>query len=420
MPGAMGIWSTIQTQDDRTFCAVAISGGGTRAAAVGTKALKTLLEISVGFEDPDGKPIKSSLANEIDLICGISGGSFAAASWCLDLKTFDQRFVEKNIQRHIAMNAIGWRGIAAACSESYSRINWAAEHYDTYVFEGKTFSNLPARPILRIHATNLSLGQRFTFDTYTFESLNSDLGSYPIAYACAASSAFPGLLSPMTIRNFEPSRDLMSDLAYQANKRNARSDLNEALIVTTAEFYNNKTNNFVHLADGGLVDNQGLQSILDEFRTGGIINSRLNFSTPPLRRLIIININAGVEPGDEISTKSAPPGILPVLKQTLVASMDILSAKRWMEIKKEAASLYQSHIDRADQASFRDLEEPFLIEISFRNIRDAHLRNAAMALPTSFHLTKDQLDLIDNVVPTLIKEDPEMIRLLQSLNTTIR
>ncbi len=48
------------------------------------------------------------------------------------------------------------------------------------------------------------------------------------------------------------------------DQRNAREDLNKALKVRTRDYYNDKNNEYIHLADGGLVDNQGLQSILDE------------------------------------------------------------------------------------------------------------------------------------------------------------
>ncbi len=81
------------------------------------------------------------------------------------------------------------------------------------VFDKKTFAALPVRPVLRLHATNLALGQRFTFTRETFTSLSSDLNSYPLGYACAASSAFPILLDPLAIRNYPPPLDLAADIA---------------------------------------------------------------------------------------------------------------------------------------------------------------------------------------------------------------
>jgi NTE family protein len=418
-PPARGMWPDQPEQDDSALVLVAISGGGSRAAAVGWKALETLREVKYRFTNAAGKVVESNLANEIDLVAGISGGSFVATAWCLGdggMARFRKRFVERDIQWALARDLITGKGIIAAFSTSYARINVAAELYDREVFDEKTFAALPARPVLRLHATNLALGQRFTFTRETFTSLSSDLNAYPLGYACAASSAFPILLDPLTLRNYPPSVNLAADLTYVSDKQNAREDLNKALHVTTRDYYNDKNNQYIHLADGGLVDNQGLQSILDEFETNGLINKRVNYMASPLRRLIIVNINAGVAPPNNSGYSPAPPGVPSVVESTMVTSMDVLSARRWMDIKTRCQQLFSAKIDVGGTArSYEQLQEPYRIEVSFRNIADAETRRRAMELPTSFKLTSEQLELIDKVVPDLLKEDPEMIRLKAEL-----
>src|SRR2546421_490849 len=87
-----------------------------------------------------------------------------------------------------------------------------------------------------------------------------------------------------------------------------------------------------------------------------------------------------------------------------------------MDIRDKCIEVFKAAIDRrADTPSLSQLEEPYRIEVSFRNIRDPDLRRQAMALPTSFKLTPEQLALIDKVVPELVKEDPEFQRLQASL-----
>jgi len=386
---------------------------------VGWQALETLRTIPYRFNNAAGQTVESNLANEVDLIAGISGGSFTATAWCLgqdEMLRFRKKFVERDIQIVLAGHFLNLKGLRALFSPRYSRINWAAELYDREVFDGKTFAALPDRPILRLHATNLALGQRFTFIPETFSYLASDLSSYPLGYACAASSAFPILLNPITLRNYPPQADLSEDLSYQADKLNSREDLDADLRVRTRDYYNDKGNGYLHLADGGLVDNQGLQSILDEFMTNGVINKRLNYTTPSLQRLIIININAGVAPPSTSGQSAAPPGIPSVVQSTMVASMDVLSERRWMDIKKRCGEVMAARVDVGDQTpSYKDLEEPYRIEISFRNIKDADDFRKANALPTSFKLTPDELKLVDRVVPVLLKEDPEFERLNKAL-----
>lgn len=414
-----GMWPGQPEQDDTALVLLAISGGGTRAAAVGWKALETLRGVTYRFTNADGKLVESNLAKEIDLIAGISGGSFTATAWCLgdvEMARFRKRFVERNIQRALFVDLLAGRGIIAFFSTPYARINVAAELYDREVFDQKTFAALPVRPVLRLHATNLALGQRFTFTRETFTSLSSDLNAYPLGYACAASSAFPILLDPLTLRNYPPPLDLAADMTYVMDRRNAREDLSKALQVTTRDYYNDKNNQYIHLADGGLVDNQGLQSILDEFETNGLINKRINYMASPLRRLIIVNVNAGVAPPNNSGRSAAPPGVPSVVESTMVTSMDVLSARRWMDIKSRCQQLFAAKIDVGGTArSYAELQEPYRIEVSFRNITNAATQRKAMELPTSFKLTPDQLNLIDEVVPKLLEEDPELIRLKAEL-----
>ncbi|HEX8897595.1 MAG TPA: patatin-like phospholipase family protein [Chthoniobacterales bacterium] len=415
----MGMWPDKPEQDDTTLMMVAFSGGGSRAAAVGWKTLETLQKVS--YPPTAGGPGKeSNLAREIDMVAGISGGSFCAAAWCLfggDLAPFQKRFVERDIQGELAKNLFSGKGVVALFSRRYERINFAAELYDEEVYERKTFADLPTRPILRIHSTDLALGRRFTFTQDTFTRLGSDLNSYPIGYACAASSAFPILLTPLTLCNYGPPLDLSKDVEYVMGKDNARTDLNADLKTKAWEYYNDKSNEYVHLADGGLVDNQGLQSILDEFDTNGIINRRLNHASPPLKRLIIVNVNAGVAEENKSGRSPSAPSVASVIQSTMISSMDVLSARRWMDIQAKCIEVYKAHIDRgATTPSLSQLEEPYRIEVSFRNIRDPELKRQAMALPTSFKLNAEQLALIDKVVPALVTEDPEFQRLQQSLN----
>ncbi|MGA1790578.1 MAG: patatin-like phospholipase family protein [bacterium] len=407
-------------QDDQTLLFVALSGGGTRAAAMSWKTLEELKKIPYTYKNREGEEITSTLADEIDYISGISGGSFAAAAWCLfrdNMDDFRKRFIEENIQLKLAKGLFipPWQGLRLI-SRSYDRINMASELYDRAVFDHKTFGDLPSHPILWIHATNLALGNRFTYSQEYFDLIKSDLLTYPIGYGCAASSAFPILLSPITVKNYGTPAVLKEDKRYAMAKRNSRRDIEKDYYCGMREFFNDKTNKYIHLADGGLVDNQGLQSIIDQFGTNGIINKKLNDRDNPLKRLIIINVNAGVRPDDSSSKYSNAPHINSVIKYTMITSMDILSAKRWMEIKRLCSEVNKAALEIGySTGSLSMLELPYTIEISFRNIEDDAMRAECYDLPTSFYLNEDQINLINRAVPVLVEKDPDMIRLKQAL-----
>ena len=410
-------------QDDNTLVFVSLSGGGTRAAAMSWKVLEELKKIPYIYTDKKDNRVQSTLANEIDYISGISGGSFAAAAWCFykdDMELFRKRFIERDIEGALEKKVFfPPTNLIRLMSPYYDRINIASEFYDNEVFDKKTFNDLPAHPVLWINATHLALGERFTYDKTHFDYLASDLSKYPIGYACAASSAFPVLLSPITLKNYSEQIDLEGDEKYKLAYKNFHEleDVEEYFYIKSREFYNDPKNKFVHLADGGVVDNQGLQVIIDQFETNGIINKKLNDGDNPLKRLIIININAGVSPTDESCEKENAPKIPSVIKDTMVSSMDILSAKRWKNIKKLCEEVDKtSYIDVDD----KKLIKTYPIEINIRNLEDENNRIEFNKLPTSFKLSGEQVRLIDRVVPILIEEEFNMKRLKEDQRESIK
>jgi predicted acylesterase/phospholipase RssA len=400
-------------QDENMLFLVSFSGGGTRAAAMSCSVLEQLGKIPYSYT-ADGRTIQSNLANEIDYVSGISGGSFAAAAWALygdtkgGMAAFRKRFVERDIQGALLKNILWppWR-MFWLLSPRYDRIHIAAELYDRDVFDGRTFESVPPHPELRINATNLSLGNRFTFAEDDFALIGSDLSKYPIGFACAASSAFPVLLSPITLKNHGTSATL-NDREYIAAVANSKRQVEAELYVRMRKFYNAKDRNrFVHLADGGLVDNQGLQAILDEFQSNGRINKRLNGKDPngndmpPLQHLVILNVNAGVVGEDDSSQDEDAPGIAQVLGYTTVLSMDLLSAKRWVQIREQVNDTNKRAMDPSNPALSE--VQAFAIEINFRNL-DEEMRDKAWALPTTFALDEDQLAVIDESVAVLMQK----------------
>lgn len=117
---------------------------------------------------------------------------------------FRSRFLERNLERELFLQLFNPVNLVRLASPYYSRIDLAAELYDETIFDRKSFADLLAsgsRPFITMNATNLANGERFEFAQEQFDFLGSDLGSYPIARAVAASSAFPFLLSPISLKN---------------------------------------------------------------------------------------------------------------------------------------------------------------------------------------------------------------------------
>lgn len=219
-------------EQDKLFVALSFSGGGTRAAALSYGVLSKLQEIRMGRNDGALR-----LLDEVDVISSVSGGSFTSAYYGLFgeriFKDYKERFLYRDLQGELAIELFKpWNWMRLA-SPYYSRIDMAAEFYDRTIFDGALFQTLVdrgRRPYVAMNATNMTTGDRFTFTQEEFDLIGSDLAAFPVARAVAASSAFPFLLSPVSLvnneaaENYELAMDMQNALKeddLQSNPRTA-------------------------------------------------------------------------------------------------------------------------------------------------------------------------------------------------------
>src|SRR3982750_3160709 len=97
--------------DKDNLVILAFSGGGTRAAAFSYGVLEVLRRTEV----VGARGVKSKLLDHVDIITGVSGGSFTALAYGLyGEKLFDdyeQRFLKRDVQRELikrVANPMNW------------------------------------------------------------------------------------------------------------------------------------------------------------------------------------------------------------------------------------------------------------------------------------------------------------------------
>ena len=195
-----------QLEGDRSpelLVLLAFSGGGTRAAAFSYGVLQELAATEV-MTQKGPRP----LHHEVDVISSVSGGSFTSAYFGLRgdaiFEEFEERFLRKNIEGALIgqfFNPLNWPKLM---NLSYGRSDIAAEYYSKHVFDGATFADLerPGAPAVVINATDLGSGMRFPFYRAYFDLICADIDQYPVSRAVAASSAVPGLLSPISLESY--------------------------------------------------------------------------------------------------------------------------------------------------------------------------------------------------------------------------
>jgi NTE family protein len=190
--------------DNDLMIALFFSGGGTRAASLSYGVLKELAATQVKAPTRNYR-----LIDKVRVISAVSGGSFTAAYYCLYhdriFSEFEDRFLKRNITAALlaeALNPLHWPELL---SPYYGRSDLAAEYYDKILFHGATFGDLGqdgGHPRLILNATDMANGEQFPFVPEHFDLIGSDLKSYRISRAIAAASAYPLLLSPITLKNY--------------------------------------------------------------------------------------------------------------------------------------------------------------------------------------------------------------------------
>ena len=246
------------------FVGIAISGGGSRAANFGLAALRELEAIG--------------LLEHAEPVSSVSGGSLAAAEIALHLDAkptsafWSSAFARagKDLSAALVRDWLSPSTFFRTLVTPYDRGDILAKVFDTELYKGARFSAISTggpnwyptkyRPSVFFNATSISdpllrgggeqvdprlpMGMYMSTFTYSFDrfrEMNSDLAEMPIAYAVASSAAFPAAINPITLQLADVQRDSSGDKLF--GKR------------------------YIHLADGGLSDNLGTDTLRKVYET---------------------------------------------------------------------------------------------------------------------------------------------------------
>jgi NTE family protein len=391
---------------------LAFSGGGTRAAAFAYGVLEELRDTQVSV---DG--IQMSLLEEVDTISGVSGGSFPAAYYGLYgdriFEEFEPRFLKKNVQRALFLRMLRPWNLVGLFTPWLSRSDIASDYYNDEVFEEATFADLAQAkgPLIRINATDLSSGDRFTFNQDSFDVICSDIAKFPISTALAASSAVPMLLSPITLQNYagtcgyDPPEWVKDALANRHThprlNRSAQSFLN---------FNDAKRKKYFHLVDGGISDNLALRPAIDFVTAaGGIERARQISGVEIPDHLVVIAVNAETDPDPEIDLSSASPSFTSLMKSVSGSQIRRYNFETLLLVREMVRDWGRELSTDDHPVSSR------LIYVGFDELDNQEERQYLKWLPTSFVLKDRQVDRLRKAGRQLLRDSPQFQELLQEL-----
>lgn len=416
-----------------TLVILAFSGGGTRAAAFSYGVLEYLNRTQLVAADGS----KRRLLDSVDIITGVSGGSFTALAYGLYgeklFAEYEQRFLKRNVQGEIiarSFNPAYWGDLV---STGWGRSELAAQLYDEILFHDATFADLNRGdgPLIIVSATDISTGGRLSFQQSMFDFLCSDLGAMRLSRAAAASSAVPVVLSPVTINNYGGTCDasLPSWLAPFAKLEEPPRPASRALrrMQDAAAYTDSATHPYIHLVDGGVSDNLGMRGVLDAL---SLLEALHGAGKPtPLdhvRNIVVVIVNSLSSPPTGWDKSESGPGTIEVLLKATGVPIDHFSfetiesledtAARWRSLHK-VRDLAQCAQGR--NAALCDFVRPpqatiYAIDVSFAALKatDPAEFDYLNSLPTSFVLPDEAVDRLRAAAGTIIADSPQFKRLL--------
>ena len=311
-----------ESADRHTLVVLAFSGGGTRAAAFSYGVLEALREIEI---DAAGTK-RVRLLDEVTAVSGVSGGSFTALAWGLYgdrlFSEYESRFLKRDVQGAMLARLANPVNLAKLASPGWGRSELAEQYYDEILFEGATFGDLARRagPAIVPTATDIATGARVPMNEVLFDIICSDLTSFPLSRAAAASSAVPVVLSPVTLVNRGGSCDMhapawlarvQADRASAASAERAMRHLREL-----QRFADSQSRPYLHLVDGGLSDNLGLRGAIEVLETVEALHlAGVPTAFDGLRRVVVFVVNSQSDRKRDWSKRENPPGLFDVMLQ---------------------------------------------------------------------------------------------------------
>jgi len=402
---------------------LSFSGGGTRAAAFSYGVLEGLrtTEVPIG-----GK--KRRLLDEVDVISGVSGGSFTAAYYGLYgdriFEDYESRFLKKNVQGDILtamfLNPINWFRLS---SPNFDRSDLAAEYYDENVFDRKTFGDMLERkgPLILINATDMSMGSRFVFHQRYFNVICSDLSKFPVARACAASSAVPGVLTSITVKNYAGSCGFVLPTMRGTESRNFRvREMREHMELVLDV----KKKPYFHLIDGGVADNLGLRSLEETVDAVGNFWTALKLTgMEKVRKIVLIVVNAESKTESQWDKAEVVPPLSAMLGNYSTIAI-VRYNRETMAVLQESFGRWIDQIREGrcppgqistEPGSCGDIEF-YLVDIRFRNLENEAEADYLAGLPTTFRLSPEEVDRLKAAGRKILTESDDYRKFLRDLD----
>jgi NTE family protein len=399
-------------QSDDLLVILAMSGGGTRAAALGYGVLEELRRTEVTVNG-----VKRRLLDEVDVISAVSGGTFPATYYALrGEKTFEE-FETKVLSRNFE-NELVWRILTPTNwfrlpSGTFGKSDLFAELYDETVFDHAAFADLKNAngPLVVINGTDITIGARFSFTQDQFDAICGDLSKVTLGRAVATSTALPPLLTPISFENRggtcggkTPAWQAAAEAAAAGSETPGRALLRARVL----QSYANPARPYVHVFDGGLSENLGLAEVVRAFEILKVSPGEAELAAfRRARKVVVIAVNALRFPEVDWDRSDAPPGTDTLTDQMWSIPVDRTTFDGVEQVHDKLSAWQAASPGR----------RAYFAQVTFKDLKDPAERAYFNQVKTRLQLPKEQVDKVREVAGRLLREAPGFQRLLADLKS---
>lgn len=398
---------------------VTLSGGGIRAATLAAAMLNELGKFTI-----NGRP----LTDNIIVISSTSGGSIAAA-WLAahgfdHYADFRREFLEKNNDTGLFFSGLG--------SKLFNDRSAILQDFveKRFAMNGMTFDQLlqkPEAPFFVFNSTDVVGDHVFTFTQRDFDLICTDLGKIPVSTGMTASSALPFVLTDVELKNHWDACGLQgyksTDTGPYASANDAAEaryqyDFIHAYDQAVTEVPRRRPQ-YLHLADGGMVDNLGARAIskvidIDDMDSLSDLIPTQDPHAPTIRQVLILEVNARSEADHaSLDAHRGSPGIVPMVG--IVTGIPIDSTTSLSSFTSDIA--WASAVSGAAYVADGMILK---VQVDFDLIPDSDgpLRHDVKAIGMGFTLNAAELADLEKASRVLLRNSPCFARFVSQSGAT--
>jgi NTE family protein len=408
---------------DELLILMASSGGGKRSAAFSYGVLHGLRDFHITLDGHDRR-----LLDELDTISAVSGGSFPAAYYGLYrdklFADFERDFLKQDIEAYIwGIYLLPWEW-EWWLNPRYGTNDEMATVYDDLMFHGATYADMQrlGKPFITINATDINYGTVFSFTQDHFDYICSDLSSFPVARAVAASNGFPILFTPITLENHAAQCGGRVP-GWIARYANDQSMIRQHYLAQLAQLYlDPQKTKYLHLMDGGISDNLALRHMINNvliYADDDEIIRHLGFDR--VRRILLISADGQASRDSSWPQQREVTSLGQIFSAVSGSQIDSYNFETLILVESELKRLVTNiRRIRCEEARLIDGHacddvQGYFVHLSLGDLADAKEREALQTIPTGLTIPDEDVDKLINAGENAVRESKVMEDFRQGL-----